>query len=160
MIILKKAFSFFISISLIIMLFSCDGSETSGTLSATGEMLITVNVKGTSPADVRFEPNRINLKKGAKVKLTLNNQLKGEGMYENWVLVNLGAGQEVVNDAMAAGSDNNYVAYGKNVIVSSPLAAPGQSVVVGFTAPGSGSYNYISTFPGNFPKMIGKLVVE
>ena len=157
---LRLKSSIFLSTALIFMLFSCGGTETSGTLSSTGEMLINIDVKGTSPADVRFEPNRINLKKGAKVKLTLNNKIKTDGMYQNWVLVNLGSGQEVVNDAMAAGSDNDYIAHGRNVLVSSKLAAPGASVTVDFTAPDAGSYNYISTFPGNFPKMIGKLVVE
>jgi azurin len=156
----NKTILFNLSIGLIFTLFSCGGSETSGVQSASGETLITINVKGTSPADVRFEPNRINLKKGVKVKLTLNNQIKTEGMYQNWVLINVGSGQEVVNDAMAAGSNNNYIATGRNVLVSSELAAPSSAVSVSFTAPESGAYNYISTFPGNFPKMIGKLVVD
>jgi azurin len=157
---LRLKSTIFLSTALIFMLFSCGGTETSGTLSSTGETLINIDVKGTSPADVRFDPNKINLKSGAKVKLTLRNQIKTEGMYQNWVLINVGSGQEVVNDAMSAGANNNYVAIGRNVLVSSELAAPGTSVTVDFTAPAAGTYNYISTFPGNFPKKIGKLIVE
>lgn len=150
----------FASVAVVLLFVSCGGSETSGTRNAAGEILITVNVKGTSMSDMRFDPMKINLPKGAKVKLTLNNQIKTEGMYQNWVLVNLGSGQEVVNDAMASGSNNNYIPNGRNVIIATPLAAPGESVTVDFTAPNSGSYNYISTYPGTFPKMIGKLVID
>ena len=100
------------------------------------------------------------MNKGEKVKLTLVNAIRTEGLYQNWVLVNLGSAQEVVNNAMSEGTHNNYVPSGKNVLTATTLAAPGQQVELTFNAPSPGTYQFISTFPGNYPKMTGKLVVE
>jgi azurin len=158
--ILDKNLSVLISMFLLFSIVSCGDKAASGTTSASGERLITIKVTGTSIADMRFSPNNISIKKGEKVKLTLNNTIRAEGLYQNWVLVNLGSAQEVVNNAMAEGMQNNYVPSGKNVVTATPLAAPGATVDVSFTAPASGTYQFISTFPGNYPKMTGKLVVE
>ena len=142
------------------MLFRSGEPATTGTKSATGERLISVSVIGTSIADMCYSPNALNIKKGEKVKLTLKNSLRTAGLYQNWVLVNLGSAQEVVNNAMSEGTHNNYIVSGKNVLASSTLAAPGESVELNFKAPAPGTYQFISTFPGNYPKMTGKLVVD
>lgn len=139
---------------------SCGDKASSGTISATGERIITINVEGSSIADMRFVPNNISIKKGDRVKLTLSNTIRSEGLYQNWVLVNLGTAQEVANNAMAEGTQNNYVPSGKNVLAASTLAAPGASVDLSFNAPTVGTYQFISTFPGNYPKMTGKLTVQ
>ena len=150
----------FLSMFLLLTFIACGDKATSGTTSATGERLITIKITGTSIADMRFSPNNISIKKGDKVKLTLTNTIRAEGLYQNWVLVNLGSAQEVVNNSMAEGTQNNYVPSGKNVVAASSLAAPGATVSVSFNAPAPGTYQFISTFPGNYPKMTGKLVVE
>lgn len=155
-----KTICVLLSLNLLLPFIACGDKATSGTTSATGERLITIKVTGTSIADMRFSPNNISIKKGDKVKLTLNNTVRAEGLYQNWVLVNLGSAQEVANNAMAEGTQNNYVPSGKNVLAASSLAAPGATVEVSFNAPAAGTYQFISTFPGNYPKMTGKLVVE
>ena len=146
--------------TLVLMFTGCGDKAASGTTSASGERLITVKVTGHSIADMQFSPNNIHIKKGEKVKLTLNNAIRSEGLFQNWVLVNLGSAQGVANNAMSEGTNNNYTPSGKNVIISTPLAAPGATVEVSFNAPAVGTYQFISTFPGNYPKMTGKLVVE
>jgi azurin len=83
-----------------------------------------------------------------------------EGMLHNWVLVKLGSGQEVATAGIAAGMDKNYVPKNSNVLVASALAKPNETITLEFVAPAAGSYNYICTYPGHFPKMIGKLYVE
>jgi azurin len=155
-----KSQSIILLMSLITLFIACGDKATSGTTSASGERLISVKVTGTSIADMRFNPNNISIKKGDRVKLTLNNTIRAEGLYQNWVLVNLGSAQEVVNNAMAEGTQNNYTPSGKNIIAATALAAPGAAVEVSFNAPAAGTYQFISTFPGNYPKMTGKLVVE
>ena len=140
--------------------FSCGDSTSTGTKSTSGERVIAVKVLGTSMADMRYSPTTIKIQKGETVKLSLSNTMRSEGLYQNWVLVNLGHAQEVANNAMAEGTHNNYVPSGKNVVAASPLAAPGETVEVTFKAPAPGAYQFISTFPGNYPKMSGKLVVE
>jgi azurin len=144
----------------VLIQFSCGDSASSGIKSANGVREITIKISGTSMADMRYNPNSIHVQKGDKVKLTLINSIRTEGLYQNWVLVNLGTAQEVVNNAMSEGTHNNYVPAGKNVLTATTLAAPGQQVELTFNAPSPGTYQFISTFPGNYPKMTGKLVVE
>jgi azurin len=152
--------NFVISCLLFFLLISCGDTTSTGTKSAGGVREITVTIVGSSMADMRYSPNSIHIKKGEKVKLTLINTIRAEGLFQNWVLVNLGSAQEVVNNAMSEGTHNNYIPSGKNVVTASSLAAPGKQVELNFNAPAPGTYQFISTFPGNYPKMTGKLVVE
>jgi azurin len=145
----------------LLILSACGGSDAPAwQKAADGAVLVKLHVNGHSISDMKYVPSRITVPANSKVRLSLYNDIKTEGLYQNFVLVTLGSGQEVVNDANASGSSNNYVPGGSNVMAASTLAAPGDSVVVEFRAPASGSYNFISTFPGNFPKLIGKFSVE
>lgn len=130
------------------------------TPSTPGEAKITITVTGSTMADMAYEPTSSSVKAGDKVTLTLINTNTMEGMLHNWVLVKLGTGQEVATAAIAAGMDKGYVPENPNVIAASPLAKPKETVSFTFTAPAAGSYNYICTYPGHFPKMLGKLIVE
>jgi azurin len=94
------------------------------------------------------------------VTVTLINENKAAGMLHNWVLVNLGSGQEVATAAIAAGPDKEYIPENANVLAYSKMLNPEETTTFEFTAPTAGSYNYICTYPGHFPKMVGKLVVE
>ena len=155
------------------MLISCGGGEeqkTEGTGDTSkkapvevvkpkeGEIIIKVT--GNSMADMAYDPTSLTVKSGQKIKLTLINENKAEGMSHNWVLVPLGKGQEVVDAGLKAGADKGYVPESPAVLAHTALAGPEQTVSVEFTAPAPGSYNYICTYPGHFPKMIGKLIVE
>jgi len=160
-------------IALSIVFASCGGAEkkeaevkdtaavTKTETNATpGEANITINVTGNSMADMAYDPMSFTVKAGDKVKLTLVNQNSAEGMLHNWVLVKLGTGQEVATAAIAAGTAKNYIPENPNIIAASGLAKPKETVTLDFTAPEAGSYNYICTYPGHFPAMIGKLIVE
>ena len=121
---------------------------------------LTIHVTGNSMADMAYEPASAKVKSGDKVKLTLVNDNTAEGMIHNWVLVKLGSGQEVATAGIAAGQDKDYIPENENIIAHTGLAQPSETITLEFTAPEAGSYNYICTYPGHFPKMIGKLVVE
>jgi azurin len=164
-----------IKISIVALLFaftSCGGgekkeAETKDTTTAKtetsatpGEANITINVTGNSMADMAYDPMSFTVKAGDKVKLTLINKNSAEGMLHNWVLVKLGTGQEVATAGIAAGTAKNYIPENPNIIAASGLAKPNETVTLDFTAPTAGSYNYICTYPGHFPTMIGKLIVE
>ena len=173
---MKKLLLFALPLSLLFA--SCGGAEqSSSTESETateesqsnedaaedatpGEAQLTINVTGNSMADMAFEPASAAVKAGDKVTLTLINENTAEGMLHNWVLVKLGSGQEVATAGIAAGPDKEYIPDNENVIAYSPLANVKETVTVEFIAPEAGSYNYICTYPGHFPKMIGKLIVE
>lgn len=166
---MKKILSFVLPFG--ILLSSCGDStkpvetpktDTSSvkTPSTPGEAKITITVTGSTMADMAYEPTSSSVKAGDKVTLTLINTNTMEGMIHNWVLVKLGTGQEVATAAIAAGMDKGYIPENPNVIAASPLAQPKETVSFTFTAPAAGSYNYICTYPGHFPKMLGKLIVE
>ena len=173
---MKKLLLFVLPLSLLFA--SCGGAEKSTSTesetateesqanenaaedSTPGEAQLTINVTGNSMADMAFEPASAAVKAGDKVTLTLINENTAEGMLHNWVLVKLGSGQEVATAGIAAGPDKEYIPDNENVIAYSPLANVKETVTVEFTAPEAGSYNYICTYPGHFPKMIGKLIVE
>lgn len=156
------------------MLASCGGAEkpadstpvdssasnVSETPSTPGEAQMTIKIIGNTMTDMAYEPTSASVKAGDKVTVTLINENTAEGMLHNWVLVKLGSGQEVATAAIAAGTDKQYVPENPNVIAYSKLLNPKESTTFEFTAPEAGSYNYICTYPGHFPKMIGKLVVE
>jgi azurin len=135
-------------------------AKTPAASATPGEAKLTIKVIGNSMADMGYEPTSSTVKAGDKVTLTLINTNTMEGMLHNWVLVKLGSGQEVATAAVAAGMDKNYIPENPNVIAASPLAKPNETVSFEFTAPAAGQYNYICTFPGHFPKMVGKLIVE
>jgi len=161
-----------LTITSILFLSSCGGAEkkeeakTSDTVATSSESAtpgianITVKVTGNTMADMAYEPSSLSVKAGDKVTLTLVNANTMEGMLHNWVLVKLGSGQEVATAGIAAGMDKNYVPENSNVIVASALAKPNETITLEFVAPEAGSYNYVCTYPGHFPKMIGKLYVE
>ena len=135
--------------------------ETSAETNATpGEVTLTIKVIGNSMADMAYEPMSAAVKAGDKVTLNLVNENSAEGMLHNWVLVKLGSGQEVATAGIAAGADKLYVPENDNVIAASGLANPNETISLEFVAPAAGSYNYMCTYPGHFPKMIGKLIVE
>jgi azurin len=135
-------------------------SKSTPESSTPGEAKLTIKVIGNSMADMGYEPASSTVKAGDKVTLTLINTNTMEGMLHNWVLVKLGTGQEIATAGIAAGMDKAYIPENPNVIAASPLAKPNETVTFEFTAPAAGQYNYICTFPGHFPKMVGKLYVE
>ena len=161
-----------LTIASILILSSCGGTDkkeeakTTDTVATASESAtpgianITVKVTGNTMADMAYEPSSLTVKAGDKVTLTLVNTNTMEGMLHNWVLVKLGSGQEVATAGIAAGMDKNYVPENSNVLVASALAKPKETITLEFVAPAAGSYNYICTYPGHFPKMIGKLYVE
>jgi azurin len=160
------------TIASMLFLASCGGAEkkeeakTTDTVatpveSATpGIANITVKVTGNTMADMAYEPTSLTVKAGDRVTLTLENTNTMEGMLHNIVLVKLGSGQEVATAGISAGMEKNYVPENSNVLAASGLAKPNETIKLEFVAPATGSYNYICTYPGHFPKMIGKLYVE
>lgn len=125
-----------------------------------GEREITVKVIGNSMADMAYDQTSITVNAGDQIKLTLINENEAEGMYHNIVFVKLGTGAEVAAEAIKAGKDKAYIPENPNVIAASPMAAPKETVTMEFTAPEKGSYNFICTYPGHFPMMVGKLIVK
>lgn len=120
---------------------------------------INLSAIGESMAEIAFEPKSISIPANSKVNLTFENKSSAEGMLHNFVLVELGSGQEISSAGIKAGKANNFVPKDKRVIVYTKVCEMGEKVSISFNAPPKGSYHYICTYPGH-TNMIGRLNVE
>lgn len=121
---------------------------------------ITVDATGETMTEIAFEPKTLTIPANSRVKLTLNNKSSAAGMLHNFVLVELGSGQEVATAGISAGKENSFVPDDDRVIAYTEVSDIGETVTVEFDAPAKGSYHYVCTFPGHYPNMIGRLNVE
>ncbi|MEQ8907634.1 MAG: plastocyanin/azurin family copper-binding protein [Vicingaceae bacterium] len=121
---------------------------------------ITLIAKGEAMTEIAFEPKSLTIPANSRVKLTLKNESKAAGMLHNFVLVELGTGQEIATAGISAGEKNQFVPDDDRVLAYTEVSKMGESVTVEFDAPAKGSYHYICTYPGHYPNMIGRLNVE
>lgn len=120
---------------------------------------IQINAIGESMAEIAFEPSEISVPASSIIKLTFTNKSAAQGMLHNFVLVELGSGQEIASAGLKAGKKNNFVPKDKRVLFATEVLDLGQKIEVSFEAPKKGSYHFICTYPGHFPKMIGRFNV-
>lgn len=120
---------------------------------------IEINAIGESMAEIAFEPKEVNIKSGTRVKLTFNNKSSAAGMLHNFILVELGAGQEIASAGLKAGKNKDFKPNDSRIIVATKVLDLGAQLIIEFDAPKKGSYHYICTYPGHYPKMIGRLNV-
>lgn len=113
---------------------------------------VTLNLTtiGETMTDMAFEPSRLTVSPGAQVTLILENKATAEAMIHNAVFIQAGKQTEVIEAAMAAGPDKDYIGESEYLIAATGLAKPGETVEVVFTAPlQPGTYQYICTYPGH-----------
>lgn len=121
---------------------------------------ITIQAIGESMNEIEFVPKSINIPANSRVKLSLENKSSAAGMLHNFVLVELGSGQEIATAGIKAGKENEFVPKDSRVFAYTAVADLGETVSIEFDAPAAGSYHYICTYPGHYPKMIGRLNVQ
>jgi azurin len=118
----------------------------------------TVSI-GTKPG-LKFDTETVQVKAGAKVKWTFNNN---DDMTHNCVLVAPGTADAVGNQAIKLGlkgSQMDYVPSTPNVLYHTALLQPQSSETIYFTAPDQpGEYTFVCTYPGHHTLMQGKLKV-
>ena len=121
---------------------------------------ITLNAVGEAMNEIAYDPKSLTVPANSRVKLTFNNKSSAEGMLHNFVLVELGSGQEIATAGIKAGKDNNFVPKDSRIFANTTMTQMGETVTIEFDAPAKGSYHYICTYPGHYPNMIGRLNVE
>ncbi|MFT5499332.1 MAG: plastocyanin [Kiritimatiellia bacterium] len=116
----------------------------------------------TVPQQMRYDRSRIQVKPGAKIKLTLVN----EDELQHNLLICASGDQTWLKVAQLAwalgekGMEQQYIPKSPLVLHASRLVNPEQSEVLYFTAPEQeGIYPYVCTFPGHAFNMRGDLVV-
>ena len=121
---------------------------------------ITLNAVGEAMNEIAYDPKSLTVPANSRVKLTFNNKSSAEGMLHNFVLVELGSGQEIATAGIKAGQDNDFVPKDSRIFANTTMTQMGETVTIEFDAPAKGSYHYICTYPGHYPNMIGRLNVE
>jgi azurin len=109
-----------------------------------------------------FEQTEFTVAPGQTVRITFQNTATMPGMNHNVVFVNAEEDINVVGQAAMGAADTEYVpnSEAKRIIAYTPLAEPGETVTVEFTAPSTpGDYPYICTFPGHYMMMQGTMHV-
>jgi azurin len=107
-----------------------------------------------------FDKKELSVPAGAEVHLTFKNNATSSVLGHNWVLITPGTEASVAAAGLKLGETAGYLdVRDHDVLANTPLAKPGETVDVTFTAPDAGKYTYICTFPGHYMMMKGVLTV-
>ncbi len=119
------------------------------TPSPTTEAVAGVTLEISAAGDaLAFDKDKLTASAGAEVVLTFNNVSAVN--QHNWVLVQAGTKDDVANDGVAAGPDNDWIKPGDDrVIGNTQLLNTGETGEAQFTAPPVGTYQFLCTFPGH-----------
>ena len=130
---------------------------SSGSASDTADV---TELKIESVAEtMTFNLTSLTVQSGHKVHLVLKNNAKSPLMPHNWVLTRTGTEPAVALAGVNLKAEGYLAAGDANVLAATPLALPGATSEITFTAPAPGTYPYICTVPGHYMLMKGKLTV-
>lgn len=132
---------------------------SSGSVAAADTADVT-EIKIESIAEtMTFNLTSLTVQSGHKVHLVLKNNAKSPLMPHNWVLTKTGTEPAVALAGVNLKTEGYLAAGDANVLAATPLALPGGTSEITFTAPAPGTYPYICTVPGHYMLMKGKLTV-
>ena len=123
-----------------------------------------IEIIGTD--DMKYSITTINAKRGEQllVRLISKGALPKIAMAHNFILLKLGTNQVKFLEAAAQARPTDFVPpdMKNQIIASTALAGPGETVEVTFKVPNAaGSYPYVCTFPGHAQAgMKGNLIVK
>jgi azurin len=112
--------------------------------------------------EMRFEQTEFTVRPGQQVRLIMENTATSPAMHHNVVIVEDQAAVERVGPAaLEAGPEADYIPEDGSIIAYTPMAAPGETTEVTFTAPDAeGDYPYLCTYPGHWALMQGVMHVR
>ncbi len=109
-----------------------------------------------------YEQTEFTVQPGQTVRITFENTATTPAMTHNVVFVRTRDDIDPVGQAALTAADNEYIPASEmnRILAYTPLAEPGETVTVEFTAPSTpGDYPYICTFPGHYMMMQGTMTV-
>jgi azurin len=122
---------------------------------------LTLRALGNTLDEIAYSEDTLEVKAGALVKLTFINEGMDMPMVHNVVFTAPDKYKQVALAGAKIGSPGNYIPEGPSVIAATPIALPGQTVQLEFTAPTEpGEYDFVCTYPEHFQKMHGTLLVK
>jgi len=115
--------------------------------------------------DMKFDKPALTAKPGEKLRIVLKNMgaMPKMAMGHNFVLLKLGTDAlKFANESMMAAPTYIPESMKAQVLASTPITGPGDTVEVTFTVPTApGTYNFLCSFAGHFAQnMKGTLVVK
>ncbi|WP_092098058.1 plastocyanin/azurin family copper-binding protein [Pontibacter chinhatensis] len=122
---------------------------------------LELHALGNTLEEIKYGQDTLRVKTGALVKLKFVNEGIDMPMVHNVVFTAPGKYKQVALAGASIGASGNYVPESEAVIAASPIALPGQTVELEFTAPTTpGMYDFVCTYPGHWSKMHGVLEVK
>lgn len=122
---------------------------------------LSLHALGNTLEEIKFSEDTLEAKAGALIKLTFVNDGIDMPMVHNIVITAPGKFKQIAIAGEKVGASGGYVPESDLVLASSPIALPGQTVDMEFTAPiEPGSYDFVCTYPGHWQKMNGVLIVK
>lgn len=122
---------------------------------------LTLRALGNTEAEIRYDQDTLEVKPNALVKLTFVNEGIDMPMVHNVVFTAPGMYKKVALAGEKVGAPGNYIPESPDVIAASPIALPGQTVELEFSAPSEeGLYDFVCTYPDHWKQMNGVLLVK
>ncbi len=113
--------------------------------------------------EMKYALDSISVPAGAEVRLIFENTATLPTMVHNVVILTTNNDEDVQRVGMAAitaGEANGYLPEDEAIFAATPMAQPGETVEITFTAPSEpGQHRFICTYPGHYALMQGVLVV-
>ena len=130
--------------------------STASTVPAgTSEVNLEISAEGDA---LEFDTSSFTVGAGSRVTLTYDNA--STLFQHNWVLVQDGAKDDVAQRGTTYPNDGWLQPDDPEVIANTELIDPGMVGSVTFTAPPSGTYQFVCTFPGHNVTMFGSFEVS
>jgi len=164
----SRLFIFMLALSTSLMV-ACGGGESSSSDSTakTEEPAapaipdaIELAIEGNDA--MKYNLDRLEAVEGQEVTLTLTHTGKQtiEAMGHNWVLLAKGTDVAAFATAAVDAAETDYIPAGMEdaIVAHTSMVGGGETTTVTFTAPASGVYDFICSFPGHYVMMKGTFV--
>lgn len=122
---------------------------------------VEITIEGND--QMKFNMSEIKVKEGDTVVLTLKHvgKLPKAAMGHNWVLLKQGVDMKEFASKALQAKANEYIPEGTDeVIAHTEMLGGGEETTIEFTAPATGEYTFICSFPGHYALMNGTFIVE
>lgn len=131
---------------------------TNGETEEDGVQVVTIRPVGN---EMRYETTEFTVSAGQEVRIVFENTATSDAMHHNVVVIeDEESVDRVGNAALEAGPEADYIPEDPAIVAYTPMAAPGETVEITFTAPAeAGDYPYICTYPGHYMMMQGVMTV-
>jgi len=111
--------------------------------------------------EMKYDTDSLTVSARADVTLILENTATLPTMIHNIVVLTTNNDEDANRVGMAALSAPEFLPEDEAIFVATPMAQPGETVRVSFTAPTTpGVHRYICTYPGHYALMQGVLIVS